>query len=441
MEILKKYDYEKYFSTIEKNGIDDFIEFSKTAKVLFVDADEDNRQDICSIFKIFFHDIDIATDGLDGLTHFNNNRYDLVITALDMPTMNGLEMIEKIREISRHITILVLSSEEKYFIDLIKLDVDGYILKPVEVKQFISIIQKVIEKLQDRQILYEYRINLETKIEEKTKELQDLNNHLEQRVSDEIKKNKEREEYIFNNTKLIAMGEMMRNIAHQWRQPLSSISTAASGVKLQNELLTISSDELNDNMDTIVNKANLLSQTIDTFRDFLDETKKLEEVTIEESINNSLLIIQEVMDCNDVVLINNVNTKSANKVKLMINEFSQVLLTIVNNSIDVLKNVKNPWVKIDLEEYTDKVIVTIEDNGGGISDDNIARVFEPYFTTKFKSFGIGLGLHISYKIIVENLKGKLYVKNTQNGAKFYIELPLSQEGKLKIRGEASALKN
>ena len=427
MEILKNYDYEKYFSVIEKNEIDDFIEFCKTVKVLFVDSDENNRQDTCSIFKIFFTDIDIAEDGLDGLTHFSNNKYDLVITALDMPNMNGLEMIEKIREISRHITVLVLSSQEKYFIDLIKLDVDGYILKPVEVKQFIIIVQKVIEKLQDRQVLYEYRINLESKIEEKTKELQELNTNLEQRVSDEIQKNKEREEYIFNNTKLIAMGEMIGNIAHQWRQPLSVISAAASGVKLQNELSTLNSDKLNDIMDNIVSKANLLSQTINTCRGFLDETKKWEEVSIQESINNTLLTIQEVMDCKDIVLINNVDPKISNKIKLIVNEFSQVLINIVNNSIDVLENVKNPWIKIDLEEYEDKVIVTIEDNGGGIPDDSIARIFEPYFTTKFKSFGIGLGLHMSYKIIVENLKGKLYVKNTKNGAKFYIELPLNQE--------------
>ena len=425
MEILKEYDYEKYCSVIEKNEIDDFIEFSKTAKVLFVDSDEDNRQDTCSIFKIFFHDIDIANDGLDGLNHFNNNKYDLVITALDMPNMNGLEMIEKIREVSRHITILVLSSQEKYFIDLIKLDVDGYILKPVEVKQFISILQKVIEKLQDRQLLYEHRINLKNKIEEKTKDLQDLNTNLKQKVIDEVKKNKEQEDYIFNNTKLIAMGEMIRNIAHQWRQPLSVISTAASGVKLQNELTTLSNDELNNIMDNIVSKANLLSQTIDTCSGFLTETKEWEEISVQESINNTLLIIKDIMDCHDVVIINNVNPKSSNKIKLVLKEFPQVLISIVNNSIDILENVKNPWIKIDLEEYENRVVVTVEDNGGGIPDDVIARVFEPYFTTKFKSFGTGLGLHVSYKIIVEDLKGKLYVKNTQNGAKFHIELPLN----------------
>ena len=423
MKILKKYDYDKYFSTIEKKEIDYFIEFSKTVKVLFVDSEEEIREDICSIFKIFFHDIDIANDGLDGLTHFNNNRYDLVITALDMPNMNGLEMIEKIREISRHITILVFSSQEKYFIDLIKLDVDGYILKPVEVKQFISIIQKIIEKLQDRQVLYEYRIDLESKIEEKTKELQDLNTDLEQKVSEEIQKNKEQELYIANNTKLIAMGEMIGNIAHQWRQPLSVISTAASGVKLRNELLTLDNDELNDIMDDIVNKADLLSQTIDTCRGFLTETKECKEISAEECINNTLVIFKEVIANNDVVIINNVNLKASNKIKLIVNEFSKVLFNIINNSIDVLENVKNPWIKIDLEEYEDKVLIMIEDNGGGIPDNIIARVFEPYFTTKFKSFGTGLGLHMSYKIIVENFKGKLYVKNTKNGAKFHIELP------------------
>ena len=108
-------------------------------------------------------------------------------------------------------------------------------------------------------------------------------------------------------------------------------------------------------------------------------------------------------------------------------ELEQVIINIINNSKDILleKEVENPWVKLELIEEKDKVIITIEDNGGGIPESVLPKIFNPYFTTKHQSQGTGLGLHMSYKIITESLNGKLYVKNAKEGAKFFIELPLS----------------
>ena len=107
-------------------------------------------------------------------------------------------------------------------------------------------------------------------------------------------------------------------------------------------------------------------------------------------------------------------------------ELSQVIINIISNAKDILleKNIKNAWIKIDCIKEENKAIITIQDNGGGISNDILPKIFDPYFTTKHQSKGTGLGLHMSQRIVQENLNGNLYVKNTTDGAKFYIEIPL-----------------
>ncbi len=140
--------------------LEDLVEFSQTVRVLYVEDNCNLREDTLGIFKIFFNQIDTAIDGVDGLNNFMDNKYDLIITGVDMPNMDGIEMITKIREISKHITILIISSDVKHFVDVIKLGVNGYIVKPVNIQEFTSVLQKVIEKLQDKQELYEYRTNL-----------------------------------------------------------------------------------------------------------------------------------------------------------------------------------------------------------------------------------------------------------------------------------------
>lgn len=112
---------------------------------------------------------------------------------------------------------------------------------------------------------------------------------------------------------------------------------------------------------------------------------------------------------------------------LVSGELSEVIINILNNAKDILiqKNVSEPLVKINLKKANNKAIISIEDNGGGIPENLISKIFEPYFTTKHQSQGTGLGLHMSYKIICESLHGKLYVKNSSNGAQFFIELPLA----------------
>ena len=427
MLLPQKYKNDDFLKIVNKYDLEDLIEFSKTVRVLFVDKEDDIRDDYYSIFKIFFHEIDVASNGQEAIKYFKENRYDLIITSVDMPVMNGLELIAKIREISRHITIIVLSSQEKYFIDFIRLGIDGYILNPVEVEQFVSIMQKVIETLQNKQALFEYRLDLEKKVDEKTKKYQELNSNLEERVKEEVEKNLEHEKHINAQAKLVSMGEMISNIAHQWRQPLSTITTLSTGASYKKELNILSDEDFYESMDVINSQSQYLSETIDTFRDFIREDKVYKETILQERIAIALNIVKATIRDYHIKLIDEIDYTHPIKINLILGELSQVIINIITNAKDILveKMIDEPWIKVNLKKKKNKVIISIEDNAGGMSDKVKARVFEPYFTTKHESQGTGLGLYMSYKIITKSLKGDLYVKNSKNGAKFYIELPLN----------------
>ena len=250
--------------------------------------------------------------------------------------------------------------------------------------------------------------------------------NLKQNVQTEVDKNRKNELQLLEQSKMASMGDMIGNIAHQWRQPLSVISTASTGIIFKKKMNLLKDDEIESMCNHINENAQYLSKTIDTFMDFLKEKKELQEVIIQERVNKALDIVKTSLINHHIKLINTIDDVEPIKVKLILGELSQVIINIINNAKDVLidENIQNGWVKVELEKFDDKVIITIQDNGGGIPEDVLPRIFEPYFTTKHKSQGTGLGLHMSYQIITESLNGKLYVKNSENGAKFFIELPL-----------------
>jgi C4-dicarboxylate-specific signal transduction histidine kinase len=278
----------------------------------------------------------------------------------------------------------------------------------------------------NKQRLYEYRINLEDKVKEKTKELTIINAELEDRIKEEVEKNRKQEFQLLNQAKNASMGEMIGNIAHQWRQPLSAITSTASSVKVQNELNLNTPEDINKNMDDIIYKANYLSETINIFRDFLSDDKEIDGFILENTIQKSLQIVSSSLVNNNIEIQTNIDFEYETCLIGIEGELSQVIINILNNAKDILKTKANEtrWIQINLEHRTNKAILSIEDNGGGIPLNILSKIFDPYFTTKHKSQGTGLGLHISYIIIKDSYSGELYVKNTEHGAKFYMELPL-----------------
>lgn len=237
------------------------------------------------------------------------------------------------------------------------------------------------------------------------------------------------EDQLFYSEKMASLGNMIGNIAHQWRQPLSVISTCASGIAMKHEYGILKDEDIEPNMEMIVNNTKYLSETIDIFRDFIKESgdKEQRKVSVGEVISITLSIVEASLKNHYIDVSFKESLEKCYKTMAK-GEFAQVMTNLINNAKDVLieRKIENPMIQIEMQKMQNHLIVTIEDNGGGIDDDIIKNVFEPYFTTKHKSKGTGLGLYICHKIVVESLGGKIYVKNGEKGAKFYIEIELDE---------------
>jgi len=275
--------------------------------------------------------------------------------------------------------------------------------------------------------------NLELIVAEKTRELQDLNENLEQKIIIESNKAREKDKQLIQQSRFAAMGEMIGNIAHQWRQPLSAINTTASGMKLQIELGITDNDEISESYDRIMNYVDFLTQTIEDFRGFFKEDKQEVKFKIANVINKTLSITSAVYKDNDISLINSCEGNDKFESIGMPSELSQVFLNILNNAKDaILENdIEYKFVHIRCEEDEQYYNIYIQDNAGGIPPKIIEKVFDPYFTTKHQSQGTGIGLYMSKDIVEKHLDGVLSVQNKYisldgidyNGASFKISIP------------------
>ena len=241
---------------------------------------------------------------------------------------------------------------------------------------------------------------------------------------------KEKEKLIVQQSKMASMGEMLTNIAHQWRQPLSMISTSATSVSMQQEYGILNDEKLNKSMDDINNSAQFLSKTIEDFRNFFDENKIYSEFEVKDILDKTLQILS-----------GNFRNKAI-EIKLEIDELKvfgldselmQVLINILNNARDIFEEKELNDKLILIKSYKDgnDIVISIHDNAGGIPENIIEKIFEPYFTTKHQSQGTGIGLYMSYDIITKNMSGKLKATNelinhndsNRLGAKFEIIIP------------------
>ena len=244
---------------------------------------------------------------------------------------------------------------------------------------------------------------------------------------------KNKENILIQQSKMASLGEMIGNIAHQWRQPLSFISTASSGMKLKKEFDTLDDKTFRDTIDDITKTTQFLSQTIDDFQNYLKTDKTREEFNIKNSLEKVLNIIKSSFVNNSIEVFKNIENVS---IKSYENELNQVLLNILNNSKDALKDnqLEDKFIQINTSTKKEYLYIQIIDNGGGLKPNVLKKVFDPYFTTKHQSQGTGLGLYMTHKIINESLNGSIEISNVQyefdgkyfeNCTEVQIKLPFS----------------
>jgi two-component system, NtrC family, sensor kinase len=266
------------------------------------------------------------------------------------------------------------------------------------------------------------------------KHLNKKEKELFEKLKSQVEKNQEQDILLKHQSRMVIIGEMLNNIAHQWRQPLNAITVHMSGLKLRKELNLIEDKEIEDTSDSVMKYANYLSNTIDDFRDYVkDYSSKKEYFNIETSFNKALDIVSASLE-NNFITLNIEHSENELLVDGVINELTQVFINILNNSKDILNenNVEEKVIEVKFLKENSKITITIQDNAGGVKDDIIHKIFDPYFTTKYNNQGTGIGLYMSAKIIHEHFSGQIIVKNqdiefnnkTYKGAKFFIILPV-----------------
>ncbi|MEA3553658.1 MAG: cache domain-containing protein [Campylobacterota bacterium] len=274
--------------------------------------------------------------------------------------------------------------------------------------------------------------NYQNMVKNKENELYHINSSLEETIQQELNDSRKKDAQLLQQARFASLGEMIGNIAHQWRQPLSAISTISSGNIIQSQIGLLSDKDNTKSYEQILGHVSFLSQTIDDFRNYLnksgDEIKKFD---INDTILDVLKIIEITYKDNNITLIKNFSDTPLSCTGST-SELSQVILNILNNAKDILveKNIENKIVQIETLKIEDNNIIRISDNGGGIANNIIEKIFDPYFTTKHQSQGTGIGLYMSKDIIHTKFNGFLSVENidwqyknkTLSGACFIIEI-------------------
>lgn len=248
---------------------------------------------------------------------------------------------------------------------------------------------------------------------------------LEQKVEEEIKKRHKQEIMLIQQSKMAAMGEMIAAIAHNWRQPLNTISLLVGVIIKKYKNSKLNEEYVDDWLIKMNNQLNFMSQTIDDFRNFFNPNENFKEIVLEEIISKVILLTNLQFKINSIKI--KVDIPESISIICLENQMQQALINILSNSKEAIINrdIKDGVILISAKKSDSFVTLIIKDNGGGIENEEIlSSIFEPYFTTKSNSNGTGIGLYMTKIIIEQNMKGKIETKNINNGFEFTIKIPI-----------------
>jgi len=233
-----------------------------------------------------------------------------------------------------------------------------------------------------------------------------------------IKLYQEQQRRIVDQSRHALMGEMISMIAHQWRQPLSTLTSITSHIRLDNELGRVEKKELNDKLIDADKIVMHLSTTLNEFRNFFKNNKTIERTRLYQLVKESLKLIDFKLKNIEIELLIDKNFSF----ETLKGEYIQVILNLISNAADALKDIENPKITIELELTDETVMLKVCDNANGIPSDIIDKIFDPYFSTKSKN-GTGLGLYICKTILQEHLNGDIQVQSDKTGSCFNIISP------------------
>ncbi|MFA7083750.1 MAG: HAMP domain-containing sensor histidine kinase [Arcobacteraceae bacterium] len=326
---------------------------------------------------------------------------------------------------------VIIKQIENGELTLLSSDVNGEITKKsTEVKENLSDDYKLIEEATlTLEYLKQGKFGNRLHEEAKTKELNALKNvmneminNLEKKIQEEILQRTNQEKLMIQQSKLAAMGEMIANIAHQWRQPIGEINAILMEVETISRYGNLKKEHLIESIKSCNEITEHMSNTISDFQSFFKPTKDKDDFSVLNACKKAISIINASLKNNSIELIFDI--KEDNIINGYPSEFSHAILNIISNAKDVLvlRKIVNPKIILSIKVGKKFTLIKIEDNAGGVNLENIDSIFEPYFTTKHPKKGTGIGLYMTKMIIENNMHGFVKVSNSKDGAIFTIKV-------------------
>ena len=274
-------------------------------------------------------------------------------------------------------------------------------------------------KLEDGIAVYFADITERKEVEEALKA---LNEELENRVEQRTAELREKDQLLLLQSRQAAMGEMIGNIAHQWRQPLNSLGLTIQQLLLLHDFGKLSREVLDQTVSKSMELIQHMSKTIDDFRNYFRPDKERVEFRVSDIVADTLSLVEDSFRNQHIKV--EVVSKTDPVIYGYRNELAQALLNLLSNAQDAIKErqTHDPLVTVTIDSVDGCTILTVTDNAGGIREEIMDKIFEPYFTTKGPQQGTGVGLFMSKSIIEKNMGGRLSARNIANGAEFRIEI-------------------
>ncbi len=328
----------------------------------------------------------------------------MVVMLLIAPFQTFIDVKFTLFQISYIVVVLLIVSIIVYF----------YQMKMNEARDLI---------LEQQDMLLSFNTELEKQVQGKTTELREVNESLEMKVKEKIEELIQKDKLLNVQAKQAVMGEMISMIAHQWRQPLSTITLQISDLQFKKLLnQEVDDEEIDTTLVEISDNIMYLSQTIDDFQTYFRPNKESSDIEIHELLRRAVNFTLPRLKETQVDI--SIEKEKDIYIKTYINELIQVILNIVNNAIDafMVTHKKDEKIVLKVQEKTNTIVISVEDNATGIANQHFPHIFEPYFSTKGKN-GTGLGLYMSQMIVQKQFSGEIGVENSQNGAIFKVEIP------------------
>ena len=444
---------------------------TRPAGILIVEDSPTQAKNLELILAEQGYRVSVARSGEEAMALITADRPDLLISDILMPEMDGFELCRRIRESdgARDIPIILLTllNDPTDVLRSLEAGADYFISKPYSNEFLLSRVSRTLLNGRDCRTgpddgkmevnyndrsytisagksgiiefllaTYETAVEKNRELMSTQKALRDLNQQLEKRVSERtaalmaetaqrlqaMEDLREKDRLLMQQSRQAAMGEMIGNIAHQWRQPLNGLGLMIQTLSMSYETGNVNLEYLESFEEKAMQVIAHMSQTIDDFRNYFKPDKEKIPFHVSRAVSKTVSMIEDSFRSLQIAI--EIDAEDDPVVNGYPNEFSQVLLNVLLNARDAFseREIGKQRVVITMTAENGKAVITVTDNAGGIPEDTIDRIFDPYFTTKGPDHGTGVGLFMSKGIIEKNMGGRLTARNTSDGAEFRIEV-------------------